>query len=134
MSKEMLRRTLLLETADDEVGLWLVARWVRQEGDLEDEGAVREATLDLLGEMLRDGVIKAGYPDAHHRRFRPWSISAEEVITRIVKEWRALGRPPRLGEIAWFAATTKGEQEALRHERVECPCGTFNIGDHSSVE
>jgi hypothetical protein len=49
------------------------------------------------------------------------------------REWKALGRRPKLGEIAWFATTERGEQAARRSAMTEQQRSAITSGDRSSV-
>ena len=130
-TKKNVRRRLLREASEDEVGLWLVARWVQAASG--SETALRKRTLDLVGAMLRDGLIQAGHPDPEQERFAAWPLTAREAVERMKKEWKALGRRPKLGEIAWFATTERGEQAARRSAMTEQRRSAITSGDRSSV-
>jgi hypothetical protein len=119
MPMEDLRRTFLREARSDDVGLWLLVRWVRDAlGPDCNADEVREKTLGFLEEMLRNGRIRAGHPDGERRRFVAWPFDAQEAVARIRTEWEALGREPKLGEIVWFTATDHGEHEKMGEQNI----------------
>jgi hypothetical protein len=119
MPMEDLRRTFLREARSDDVGLWLLVRWVRDAlGPDCNADEVREKTLGFLEEMLRNGRIRAGHPDGERRRFVAWPFDAQEAVARIRTEWEALGREPKLGEIVWFTATDHGEHEKMSEKDI----------------
>jgi hypothetical protein len=60
-----------------------------------------------LKELLEDKLIQAG--QANGSDLDAWGLSFEEAVTRISREWDALGRDPNTGDIVWFVATKEGE-------------------------
>jgi hypothetical protein len=40
--------------------------------------------------------------------FRKWNLTDEEAISRVEREWKALGRNPGLWEICWLRNTDRG--------------------------
>jgi hypothetical protein len=104
----------LIECCEDHLGLWRVVMTV--EDDLR-AGDVREAVLQILGELLEEGWIEAGDLG---RAFVPWRLPPPAILVRIAREWDALGHDPGLGDIVWLRATAKGEREmASRLRRVK---------------
>ncbi|MBA2344827.1 MAG: hypothetical protein H0V83_07070 [Rubrobacter sp.] len=102
---------MLAELRDDHVGLWKLLWVVEAEaelGDAEPE-AVRLGTLGVIAELLKGGYAFAGDPDGRDG-FDPWALTEEQALTRIEREWDALGREPDIAEIAWFGLTEKGEE------------------------
>jgi hypothetical protein len=102
----------IVEGLDDWIGLWrfaLVARDERPDATAEE---IREQTLPMLrrlviGEYMRPGALTEDAPG-----FVPWDESGEEALTRIDREWRALGRDPNIPDICWFENTQHGDQVA----------------------
>jgi hypothetical protein len=95
---------LLAELADDHVGLWVVVRRVHEFLGVDRSAEVKTFTLGLLGFLLKEGLIVAGFPAPNGKDFDPWKSSPEETIKRVSDEWDKLGRDPKGGEIAWFTA------------------------------
>lgn len=107
-------REVLLEGLDDYLGLWEFVASVR-EGSATGAslGAVREEVLALVGDLLEEGLVEAGFP-TRDGRFRIESSSATETVERISREWDELGREPDVGDIIWFKLTGKGEEYARK--------------------
>lgn len=111
-----LERELLEECAEDHLGLWSMIWPLREEFGIEDEGERREITLRMLTDLLRAGLMRAGFPDGRER-FDAWNLSATESLKRIEREWDDLDREPNIAEIAWFDVTEKGKAHLARSER-----------------
>jgi hypothetical protein len=93
---------LLAEFDDDHVGLWVVVRRVHQFLGAERPDKIKAFVLSLLGFLLREELIVAGFPAANGRDFEPWKSNPADSIKRIASEWDGLGREPKGGEIVWF--------------------------------
>lgn len=104
LSIEVLRRGL-----DDWVYLAGVSSVVIEHLGLSPLEA-REPTLELVRELLCDGLMVAG--DVTEDGFLPWPLSASEAMERIECELKELGRPPGLGEIAWLQNSPLGQRLA----------------------
>lgn len=93
---------LLDEFADDHVGLWVVVRRVREFLGTDQSEKIKPFTLSLLGFLLKEGLIVAGFPTPDGRGFDPWRFPPDEIIRRVADEWDNLGRDPKAGEVVWF--------------------------------
>jgi len=108
---------------DNDLSLSVIADQIRAllPGATEDE--VRRQALKAVYPLLRDRKIWVGDEIPNHYLYKRWEGSAEDQIARIDKEWRALGRAPVYGEIAWFigryAADVMSTEELL-DEAVQC--------------
>jgi hypothetical protein len=114
MKLNKVHRQLLKLCSDDYVGLWFAMTPIEDTSKGADPMEVRSKTIRILYELLREGLIQAGFPTTDGRDFEPWSISVDEAIECINREWDALGREPSIGDIVWFATTEKGERELRR--------------------
>lgn len=99
---EQIKAAIIAEAEEDFIGLWEIVREVRETTELNDEEAVRSATLAVVEDLVRGGQIRAGVLSGDGRELYEWAESAELVIERINREWLELGRDPNIGEIAWF--------------------------------
>jgi hypothetical protein len=104
-----LERLLLEEMQDDYVGLWEIARLVRTELGFENETGIFETTLRVVEDMVLEGLICPGVATAGGR-FESWPVDPEQALHTINTAWEELGRTPRVGEIAWFDLTDRGEK------------------------
>jgi hypothetical protein len=95
---------LISEAQEDEVGLWLIVEKVKDELGLQDDQAIKQATLDGVARLLRTGKVVAGSYRLDRTGVERWTGSIPEVIERISREWDALGREPNIGEIAVLIA------------------------------
>ena len=90
----------LAEAKGDLIGLWEIAREVRQRTSSDD--AAREEALAVVRELLARGLL-VGDPPYAAAGYRPWTDQdPDRAIARIRTEWLALGRMPNLPDIAWF--------------------------------
>jgi hypothetical protein len=70
-------------------------------------------SMEVLHHALGCGLMVAG--DVIDRAgFQQWKLSAATSLERIGREWRAAGASLQMGDICWFANTTKGETRAER--------------------
>jgi hypothetical protein len=100
-----IQRSFLEEARSDVVGIWSLAKWVKEDLPLLDGVAVRQATLDVVREILLQGrVVPGDFQDRNEQIavFVPWQLSADEALARIERDWATLGREPIAGEIVWF--------------------------------
>jgi hypothetical protein len=105
-----LRRHLLAELENDDVGLWSVALQARF--DMRSgTGEVRDTVLSLLSELLDGGEVVIGFPTEDGVGFRAWRASTSDTIDRIRREWSELGRDPDIAEIAWIARRSRPSLE-----------------------
>jgi hypothetical protein len=99
---ESLKRDFLAECDDDFVGLWSAIGYVADEMPGANEAKIRETTLAFLHDLLKAGLIQAGFPDSNGRTFHPWPFPADVVIDRIKALWKPNAPRPKPGEVAWF--------------------------------
>jgi len=107
---EELKNDFLVECHDDYVGLWSLIWTIENEMRETDPQRIRALTISLITELLKQGLIKAGMPNAHGE-FEEWRASPDEIVKRIEKEWDQLGREPNLGDVVWFTTTKKGDAQ-----------------------
>ena len=102
---------VLAELRDDHADLWKLLWVVGVEAGLDEAKteAVRLRTISVVAELLKGGYACVGDPDGRDG-FAPWALTEEQALTRIEREWDALGREPDIAEIAWFGLTEKGEE------------------------
>ena len=102
-----IQRDILVEGLEDYVGLWEVARLVREAVRRPGEDAVRQAAIERLRPLLEGGYMEAGdlTPDGG---FAAWSSQGKGAVDQIDKRWRRLGRDPSISEICWLNNTGRG--------------------------
>ena len=101
---------LLIQGADD----WVMAAdvaWLAKSvvGAMSDEEVLDIATT-VINEVVTAGLMQIG--DVTDGGFFEWDLPTGEVVERVAREWRALGRLPDVGEICWLANTTAGDARA----------------------
>lgn len=104
-------RDLLIAGADDWVNIPEVAWIAKSVGGANTLDEIREASLQIIREVVSKGLMIAGdvLVDAGFRR---WELTPAESIARIEREWRAFGRKPDMGDICWLANTDEGNKQA----------------------
>jgi hypothetical protein len=112
MELQEIHKEILDLCNDDDTGLWLIIKRVAKDAySLNNLPVwVRLKTIEVLSDLLGNGLIEAGYPNGP--KFRPISLSADEAIAYIQQEWDKLERVPNIGDICWFRATSSGEHLA----------------------
>jgi hypothetical protein len=90
--------------------------WVarRHLGGAPSEAETIRATTEAIGELLGSGYAIVGdvVKDEGLLCVRSWGLSTADTVKRVEEEWRALGGPPNLGDIAWHELTDAGRAEA----------------------
>jgi hypothetical protein len=94
-------RALVSESRVDHVGLWEPVIRMRGLG-LADDAPIMRMTLGMLLPLLSTGQIQAGQFAVNSDEFQIWEMEPKDVIARIEREWKALGRDPGPGDIVWF--------------------------------
>lgn len=120
-TKRTPKEDLLVGGLDD----WADAGWALQSSRLSgasDPIALRDFTLELIAEVLREGLMIAG--DIVEGDHVPWQTSAEEAAERIAREWLDEwgDEVPTPGAIVWLSNTAAGDEIArsvLEREAVE---------------
>jgi len=101
---EGIRQQWLLAVYADQVelGLWSAAAEVKEHvGQDAPWDLVRATTLEALAPLLKSGELVA-VDLLSGGDLATWPGTPDEWLTRIDQEWRALGRDPDIGDIAWF--------------------------------
>ena len=89
------------EARDDIVGLWKIVKELENMGA--DPAALREQTLAVVRSLLARGPL-TGDPPYSANGFQVWADQKPDgVISRIRREWLALGRVPNIPDIVWFS-------------------------------
>jgi hypothetical protein len=109
MSK--LHEDMLINCAEDDVGLWEFVWAANGGGYIEVSQQVRDKAISLVRDLLEAGPIQAqDYLEG--RGWEIWQLPVDLALERINCEWDVLGHTPNLGDIAFFTATEKGRQKA----------------------
>jgi len=108
---EDLEKETLIASADDETGLWMVLGLVDSVLPSLSASEKRRRTLQTLRSLLDKKLLRAG-EYLPGRGYVWWDLEPDKVIEKIDSDWRALGRVPNIGDIAWFKATSSGKQLA----------------------
>jgi hypothetical protein len=125
-----LEKEILIKCANDYTGLWSIIRSIKERLSLTDLEEIRHKTMEVLRPLVEAGLIHPGWPKLTGRGFEPWIFltydrndpktkkvnriltqSVDEAMDLIDKEWKALGREPNIGDVAWFFITDKGKRE-----------------------
>src|SRR5689334_16333546 len=104
MTTDDVLESLAEECHDDHVGLWRIVNAVRYDLGSTDPSEIRALTLRFVRRLLHERGMQVGHPAPDGRRFVPWALSPEQAVSRIEREWAALGRDPDIGEVAWFTS------------------------------
>ncbi len=68
-------------------------------------GELVDADYAIVGDVAKDGEGILYIPS--------WGLGPPDMIKRIEDKWRALGRPPNLGDVCWLELTESGRAHAL---------------------
>lgn len=89
----------------DHVGLWEIINAVQFDLDSTNPSETQALTLRLVRSLLQERGMQVGHPAPDGRHFVSWDLPPDQAVSRIEKEWSALGREPNIGEVAWFTST-----------------------------
>lgn len=111
MEIDPVQRFVLCAGANDYVGLWEVAKFIRRSRGTTTFESVREIALASLGQLIVAGHVEAGalLPGGG---FTSWGLSPRDCVDRINREWSGLGGDPNIGDICWFKNTETGDEIA----------------------
>lgn len=104
MTPDDVLESLVEECQEDHVGLWRVVNAVRFDLGSQNPLETRTMTLRLVHRLLDERGMQVGHPAPDGRHFIAWSLATDQAVSRIEKEWSALGRDPDIGEVAWFTS------------------------------
>ena len=91
---------LYVESSDDIIGLWEVAKLVEEL--IGECDAVRPCSFTIVRALLAKGLL-AGDPPFSSVGYAPWpDQNPDSIISRLDREWLALGQTPNIPDIAWF--------------------------------
>jgi hypothetical protein len=121
MTSEDVLEALVEECREDHVGLWRVLNAVRFDLGPKGPTEAQAMTLQLVRSLLRERGMQVGHPAPDGRHFVSWGLSPEQAVSRIEREWRALGREPNIGEVAWFTSEQEAPNWSLEERRPESP-------------
>ncbi len=110
MTPEDVLESLVEECHEDHVGLWEIVNAVRFDLGPVNPVQTRAMTLQLVRSLLHERGMQVGHPAPDGRHFVSWGLPPEQAVSRIEKEWSALGREPNIGEVAWFTSPESPEQ------------------------
>jgi hypothetical protein len=104
MTPDDVLESLVEECHEDHVGLWEVVNAVQFDLGSTDPSETRALTLGLVQRLLQERGMQVGHPTPDGRHFVPWDLPPDQAVSRIEREWSALGREPDIGEVAWFTS------------------------------
>jgi hypothetical protein len=100
---DSVQERVLSELREDHVGLWLIARKVRESLGHASAAEVQTETLHLVRRLLDARNAAAGFPTVDGVGFRPWKLTPAAAVKRIKQSWDQLGHEPNIGEVVWFS-------------------------------
>jgi len=114
MTPDDVLESLAEECHVDHVGLWEIVDAVRSDLGSTNAAETRALTLRLVRRLLSERGMLVGHPAPDGRHFVPWDLSPDQAMSRIEKEWSALGREPNIGEVAWFTSAQEPPKQPLQ--------------------
>jgi hypothetical protein len=114
MTPEDVLDSLVEECHEDHVGLWEIVEAVRLDLGPSSPRETRAMALRLVRSLLHERGMQVGHPAPDGRHFVAWDLPADQAVSRIEKEWSALGREPNIGEVAWFTSPQEPPKKPLQ--------------------
>lgn len=103
----MARPVLLLSASGDFVSVAEASQFVRDDLPGVEPSAVKAATLDVISDLLRQGLVVVGDLD---EEFRPWG--RDDVVPEIDRRWTKADQDLAPWDGIWIANTTAGDRRA----------------------
>ena len=117
MTRDDVLESLAEECCVDHVGLWEIVDAVRSDLGSTSAPETRSLTLRLVRSLLSVRGMQVGHPASDGRHFVSWDLSPDEAVSRIEKEWSALGRELNIGDVAWFTMAQEAPNKPLQQTR-----------------
>jgi hypothetical protein len=108
MDSKAIIRELLVEGLDDWVPVDRLI-WLAREESEQSGGDFRSLAIELLTELMRDGLMDIG--ELGDTGFEPWSGDADAVLARLVTALDQVDWMPA-GGVCWLANTPQGDRMA----------------------
>lgn len=121
MTPDEVLESLAEECHTDHVGLWEIVDVVRFDLGSTDASETRALTLRLVRSLLCERGMKVGHPAPDGRHFVSWNLPPDQALSRIEKEWSALGREPNIGEVAWLTSAQESPHPLCPGKPVGAP-------------
>lgn len=74
-------------------------------GSGSSEGEIQQVTLELIGDMLDQGVQIGDMSSRDGEGVLPWGVSKEEALDRVASEMKRYDDPIDFIDICWFSAS-----------------------------
>ena len=110
---------ILIAGTDDWVPLAEIVGIVQEDGGVNSQEQIRELSLKLIREVVRQGLMEIGVPPEKDAGERPlllkrWPGTPEEWLDRIEREWHNLVETPNFGYGCWLQNTMQGNEIGCR--------------------
>jgi len=96
------------------VGDWIqaaeVASVAKSIGGASTDTEIRALAVALVRKVLEDGLMAIG--DLRRDGFQSWNVPVREAVSRVDRDWTALGRSPNIGDLFWLSNTEEGDRRA----------------------
>ena len=102
--RQELRNSVLEMVSEDFLGLGEIPALLTVLYPKLDSHQRKVVTLEVIADLLKNQMIRAGHLDSSGGRFISNDSTWEHLVESMDNEWSALGRDPHIGEIAWFDA------------------------------
>ena len=104
MTPEDVLEQLAEECHKDHVGLWEIVEAVQFDLNSATPEETRALSLGLVRCLLKERGMLVGHPASDGRHFISWGLAPDQALSRIEREWSALGHEPNIGDVAWFTS------------------------------
>lgn len=104
---DAIQRDVLTQGLEDWVGLWVVARLVRELLPAPTADEVRREAVQRLRPLIEGGYLEVG--SLTPNGFEAWRLQGAASVERIDGLWQRLGRDPNLPDNVYLSNTARGD-------------------------
>ncbi|MEK7528606.1 MAG: hypothetical protein AAB592_02485 [Patescibacteria group bacterium] len=106
-----LHQKLLKLCQEDHVGLWFALSPVDDFYRVQYAAELRSDTTQNIYNLLKLGLIEAGFPTRNWDGFELWNFSPDEILHRINSKWDQAKEHPDFMEAVYFKATVDSKKK-----------------------
>ena len=107
MNIEEAKQLILSQSISDEVGLWEIAKILKEEVGILGSERLKAETLEIVGFLINSGIQVCYSPYQRGNEFVPWDASlTKEALDKVAMIWDELSGDIGIHNTPWFKKIT----------------------------